>query len=61
MKRFSQSKIDANENPIIEKRTRGKKKITFEKPIIEQPIIEESIIDEQIHESFKLMMIFYLD
>ena len=59
VKRFSRSKVDSveTEEPIIEKKTKGrKKKVSInEEPIIEQPIIEESIIEnqeEEIPESF---------
>ena len=48
VKRFSRSKIIEepiiNNEPIIEKKTRGRKK---KEPIIEEPIIEEPIIEEE--------------
>ena len=55
VKRFSRSKIIEepiiNNEPIIEKKTRGRKKkeVTIvEEPIIEEPIIEEPIVDEPV-------------
>ena len=61
VKRFSRSKNieQTTEEPIIEKKTKGrKKKVSInEEPIIEKPIIEESIIEtqeEEIPESFEI-------
>jgi len=61
VKRFSRSKVDSveTEEPIIEKKTKGrKKKVSInEEPIIEQPIIQESIIEtqeEEIPETFEI-------
>ena len=55
VKRFSRSKVDSveTEEPIIEKKTKGrKKKVSInEEPIIEQPIIQESIIETQEEET----------
>jgi len=55
VKRFSRSKVDSveTEEPIIEKKTKGrKKKVSInEEPIIEKPIIEESIIETQEEET----------
>jgi len=50
VKRFSRSKVDIDdkpiEEPIVEKKTKGrKKKVVIEEPI-EEPIIEEPIIEE---------------
>ena len=60
VKRFSRSKVDDIEDkpieePIVEKKTRGRKKkvVTIEEPIISEPIIEEPI-EEEIPESFEL-------
>lgn len=48
VKRFSRSKDEASEKPIVEKKTRGKKKVTIvEEPIIEEPIIEEELVIEE--------------
>ena len=53
VKRFSRSKVNDEQpieepiEPVIEKKTRGrKKKVTIEEPVIEEPIIEEPIIEE---------------
>ena len=55
VKRFSRSKVDSveTEEPIIEKKTKGrKKKVSInEEPTIEQPIIQESIIETQEEET----------
>ena len=54
VKRFSRSKVDTQdtEEPIIEKKTRGrKKKVIIEEPIIEEPIISETIYEEDSPES----------
>jgi len=56
VKRFSRSKTEEpSELPIIEKKTKGKKKVSIivEEPS-EEPIIEESIIAEQKPESFEI-------
>jgi len=56
VKRFSRSKVNEEPTeeliePVIEKKTRGrKKKVTIEEPVIEEPIIEEPIISETIEE-----------
>ena len=54
VKRFSRSKVDSEdkptEAPVIEKKTRGRKKKTvIEEPIIDEPI-EEPIVEEPIEE-----------
>jgi len=54
VRKFSRSKVDSEDKPIeapvIEKKTRGRKKKTvIEEPIIEEPI-EETIIEETIEE-----------
>ena len=56
VKRFSRSKIDTQdtEEPIIEKKTIGrKKKVLIEEPIIEEPIISETIYEEDSPETPK--------
>ena len=55
VKRFSRSKVDIEdkpiEEPIVEKKTRGrKKKVTIEEHIIEEPIIEEVKEEEEEEE-----------
>jgi hypothetical protein len=61
VRKFSRSKVNSEdkpiEEPVVEKKTRGrKKKVIIEEPIIEEPIIEEPIIigEEYIPESFEL-------
>ena len=60
VRKFSRSKVDKQdtEEPIIEKKTRGrKKKVIIEEPIISEPIIEEPIYEEdspEIPESFEI-------
>ena len=51
VKRFSRSKVDLEdkpiEEPVVEKKTRGrKKKVIIEEPTVEEPIIEEPIVEE---------------
>jgi len=51
VKRFSRSKVDLEdkpiEEPVLEKKTRGrKKKVIIEEPTVEEPIIEEPIVEE---------------
>ena len=55
VKRFSRSKTEEpSELPIIEKKTKGKKKVSIVVEEPSEPIIEESIIEEQIPESFEI-------
>ena len=55
VKRFSRSKTEEpSELPIIEKKTKGKKKVSIVVEEPPEPIIEESIIEEQIPESFEI-------
>jgi len=49
VKRFSRSKVDSEpiEEPVVENKTRGrKKKVVIEEPVIEEPIIDEPVIEE---------------
>ena len=55
VKRFSRSKTEEpSELPIIEKKTKGKKKVSIVVEEPSEPIIKESIIEEQIPESFEI-------
>ena len=55
VKRFSRSKTEEpSELPIIEKKTKGKKKVSIVVEEPPEPIIEESIIEEQVPESFEI-------
>ena len=55
VKRFSRSKTEEpSELPIIEKKTKGKKKVSIVVEEPSEPIIEESVIVEQIPESFEI-------
>ena len=51
VRKFSRSKVDLEdkpiEEPVVEKKTRGrKKKVIIEEPTVEEPIIEEPIVEE---------------
>jgi len=49
VRKFSRSKVDSEpiEEPVVEKKTRGrKKKVVIEEPVIEEPIIDEPVIEE---------------
>ena len=50
--------VKANENSIIEKNPRSKKKVLFQQPIIEELILEESIIEKPKEELLKTFEIY---
>ena len=58
VRKFSRSKVDSEdkpiEEPVVEKKTRGRKKVIIEEPIIEQPIINEPIIEDEPPETFEI-------